>query len=239
MDGRPRGSLSERVTERLRRAILDGELELGDALSEDKLASILGVSRSPVRDAFTALQQQGLIDIRPQRGSFVFYPTNEDTQNLCEFRRTVELEALRLAMTRRRDETIAAMKAAAENMRVAIAAGNALASAAADTEFHGIIIENCGNPYLISAYRLVSGKVAALRSHRSTYPTRDIANAEHLSIIALIEDGQLDAALEALGTHIIKMAERYRLEPENARQDKKSARASRNNSLDHIGPLPD
>src|SRR6516225_7113406 len=82
-----RGSLTERVTERLRQAILDGEVELGDVLSEDKLATILGVSRSPVREAFAILEQQGLIDVRPQRGSFVFLPSPEDTQNLCEFRK--------------------------------------------------------------------------------------------------------------------------------------------------------
>jgi DNA-binding GntR family transcriptional regulator len=73
VDLRARGSLTARVTDRLRRAILDGELELGDALSEDKLATTLGVSRSPVREAFTALESQGL-SIRPQRGSYVFLP---------------------------------------------------------------------------------------------------------------------------------------------------------------------
>ncbi|MGK6314275.1 GntR family transcriptional regulator [Neorhizobium sp. DT-125] len=232
--------MTARVTERLRRAILDGELELGDALSEDKLATILGVSRSPVREAFTALEQQGLIDIRPQRGSFVFLPTNEDTNNLCEFRRMIELESMRLAMQRKRGETLAAMKAAAQDMQAAIESGDNLRSAGADTEFHAVAIENSGNPYLINAYRLVSGKVAALRSHRSTLPTREQASAEHFAIIAKLETGDLDGALDALGTHILKMAERYSLEPAPTRVGAtRSGRASRNASLDHIGPLPD
>ncbi|MGH6860585.1 MAG: GntR family transcriptional regulator, partial [Phyllobacterium sp.] len=196
MDPRPHSSLGVRVTERLRRAILDGEIELGDALSEDKLATILGVSRSPVREAFATLEQQGLIDVRPQRGSFVFLPTREDTQNLCEFRKTIEIEALRLAMQRRRDETLAAMRAAAEDMNAACETGDHLRSARADDHFHDASLEHCGNPYLVNAYRLVSSKVAALRSHRSNLPTRKQASAEHLISVAMLEAGQMAEALE-------------------------------------------
>lgn len=239
MESRPRASLTARVTERLRQAILDGELELGDALSEDKLATILGVSRSPVREAFTALEQQGLIDIRPQRGSFVFLPTKEDTENLCEFRRMIEVEAMRLAVQRKGRETLDALKAAARGMQEAIVSGNSLRSASADTEFHNIAIENSGNPYLINAYRLVSGKVAALRSHRSTLPTREQASAEHFAIIAKLEGNDLDDALDALGTHILKMAERYSLEPASSRSAAARGTRTARNTLDHIGLLPD
>jgi DNA-binding GntR family transcriptional regulator len=237
MDPRPHSSLGVRVTERLRRAIIDGEIELGDALSEDKLATTLGVSRSPVKEAFATLEQQGLIDVRPQRGSFVFLPTREDTQNLCEFRKTIEIEALRLAMQRRRAETLAAMRAAAEDMSAACEAGDNLRSARADDHFHDAALEHCGNPYLINAYRLVSSKVAALRSHRSTLPTRKQASAEHLAIVAMLEAGQMAEALEVLSTHILMMAERYGLETEPARAT--GGRAARSPTLDHIGPLLD
>lgn len=237
MDSRPRSSLGARVTERLRRAIIDGELELGDALSEDKLATTLGVSRSPVKEAIATLEQQGLIDVRPQRGSFVFLPTREDTQNLCEFRKTVELEALRLAMTRKREETLSAMRAAAEDMLVAFEAGDNLGSARADDRFHDASLDNCGNPYLVNAYRLVSSKVAALRSHRSTLPSRDKASAEHLAIVKLLEADRIAEALDYLGTHILMMAERYGLEEGPARVT--GGRAARSAKLDHIGPLLD
>jgi DNA-binding GntR family transcriptional regulator len=229
--------LTARVTERLRRAILDGELELGDALSEDKLATTLGVSRSPVREAFAALEQQGLIDVRPQRGSFVFLPTKEDTENLCEFRRMIEVEAMRLAMQRKRDDTLAAMRTAASEMHAAILSGDNLRSAGADTDFHNAAIENSGNPYLINAYRLVSGKVAALRAHRSTLPVRKTASAEHFAIIEKLAAGDVPGALDALSTHILKMAERYSIEPASVRTA--VGRAARSPSLDHIGFLPD
>lgn len=238
MDSRARGSLTARVTERLRRAILNGEVELGEALSEDKLATILGVSRSPVRDAFTALEQQGLIDIKPQRGSFVFFPSDEDTRNLCEFRKMIELEAMQLAVQRRREETIAALTTAAEAMQKAIVYGDNMGSASADTDFHGVAIDNSGNPYLINAYRLVSGKVAALRSHRSNLETRELASSEHFEIIEKLKAHDMSGALAALGAHILKMAERYSLDPAVAAAGR-NARTTRGGSLDHIGPLPD
>lgn len=237
MEVKSRGSLTHRVTERLRRAILDGELELGEALSEDKLATALNVSRSPVRHAFTALEQQGLIDIEPQRGSFVFLPSREDTANLCEFRRMIEIEALRLSMQRRRSATLRALKAAAKAMDEAFASSDHLRSARADDAFHDAAISNSGNPYLINAYRLVSGKVAALRSHRSTLPTRQQANAEHHRIIALLEAGHEVDALSELSDHILRMAERYSLDTGPARAH--GGRGPRGATLNHIGPLAD
>lgn len=237
MDARPRSSLGARVTERLRRAIIDGELELGDALSEDKLATTLGVSRSPVKEAFATLEQQGLIDVRPQRGSFVFLPTREDTENLCEFRKTIEIEAVRLAMSRRRDETLKAMRAAAEDMMAACEAGDNHRSARADDHFHDASLENCGNPYLFNAYQLVSSKVAALRSHRSTLPTRKNASAEHIAIVELLESNRITEGLDMLGTHVLMMAVRYGIEEEPLRLP--GGRAARSAKLDHIGLLPD
>ncbi|MCX8998178.1 GntR family transcriptional regulator [Rhizobiaceae bacterium BDR2-2] len=234
----PRGSLTARVTERLRSAILDGELELGDALSEDKLAKTLGVSRSPVREALAALEQQGLIDVRPQRGSFVFLPSQEDTKNLCEFRRAIELEALRLAMQRQPENTVAALREAAEDMQVATGEGDGLRSARADDRFHDTALANSGNPYLVNAYRLVSGKVAALRAHRSALPTRKQANAEHFAIVAMLEGGDVDGALRELSVHIIKMAERYALNLDTP-QSRLNRRSARSASIEHLGPLVD
>ena len=235
MNPKSRGSLTERVTERLRQAILDGEVELGDVLSEDKLATILGVSRSPVREAFAILEQQGLIDVRPQRGSFVFLPTPEDTQNLCEFRRMVETEALRQSMRRARDETLASMKKAANLMHEAAIINDGLGTARADDSFHATLIQNCGNPYLINAYTLVSGKVAALRSHRSNIPTRNQANAEHFAIIEKLEQGDIDAAIDLLTSHILMMRERYKMDVSAPRSP--GGRAARSLALDRIGPL--
>lgn len=207
------GSLTTQVTERLRNAILDAEFKLGEALSEDKLATALKVSRTPVREALTALQLQGLIDIQPQRGSFVFMPSVADLAELCEFRRIIEVQALQLCFVHGREAMLAQMKSASSAMAAARAAKDPLASARADSAFHDSLLANCQNHYLIEAYRLASGKVAALRAHSSTLNVRSAANAEHEQIIKAVARNDLAAAETILTDHILKMRQRY--EPES------------------------
>jgi DNA-binding GntR family transcriptional regulator len=199
--------LSVQVTERIRRAIQEGEIRLGEALSELKLAAALGVSRTPVREALNVLQVQGLIEIRPQSGSFVFMPSEEDVGELCLFRRVIEVTAIRLSYARRRDETLRQMREAVDAMDRALHAGDRLAMARADTAFHQRIAENSGNVYLINAYALISGRIAALRTHNlaTIDALRNKAMTEHRGIIAAFAKGDLDRAEAILDEHISRM----------------------------------
>src|SRR5260370_18317150 len=117
---RPR-SLAATVAERLRQAIIDAELPLGSELSEVRLAAKLGVSRTPVRESLSLLQLQGLVNIVPQKGSYVFFPTEQDIIDLCEYRIVIEIRAISFALARRREATLtmldAAMAAMAEACR--------------------------------------------------------------------------------------------------------------------------
>ncbi len=201
------GSLTVRVTERIRQAIQDGEYPLGEALSELKLAAAMGVSRTPVREALNALQLQGLIDIRPQSGSFVFMPSEGNVGELAEFRRVMEVTALRFCFARRREETLREMRAASDAMERARDAGDRLAIARADTAFHQCIAENSANEYLIEAYKLVSGRVAALRTHNlaSLDSLHNKSISEHRAIIAAFAKADLERAEAILDEHISRM----------------------------------
>lgn len=203
----PAGSLSMQVADRIRAAIQEGEYHLGEALSELKLAAALGVSRTPVREALSLLQLQGLIEIRPQSGSFVFMPSEQDVDELCIFRRVVELAALRLSFARRRDDMLADMRKAIAMMEHAQAAGDRVEMARADTAFHQSIAENCGNAYLLGSYALFSGRIAALRTHNVTTinSLRNKAMTEHRTIVAALAKGDLDRALAILDEHVSRM----------------------------------
>ena len=78
-------TLTEQAADAIRARIVEGQFEFGEALSEITLATELGVSKTPVREAFLQLKNEGLVDILPQRGTFVFRMTIE------ELRRTVGL----------------------------------------------------------------------------------------------------------------------------------------------------
>ena len=113
-------SLTEMVVARLEQAIVDGEFALGEAISEETLAKTFGVSRTPVRDALTALQRSGLVVVLPKRGSFVFRPSAADTAALCDYRYLLECEGLRLSRLAGPAEAKAAMDRAITAMEATL-----------------------------------------------------------------------------------------------------------------------
>lgn len=211
---REAGSLTTQVTELIRDAIIDGRFPLGEALSELKLAAAFKVSRTPVREALNALQLQGLIEIRPQSGSYVFMPSEEGVGELAEFRRVLEVTALRFCFARRREEALRQMRTTLEAMERAQDADDRLGVARADTAFHQAIAENSANQYLVGAYRLISGRVAALRTHNllAAEKVRDHVLSEHRAVIAAFAKGDLDRAENILAEHVLQMRIRYRIQ---------------------------
>jgi glucose 1-dehydrogenase len=81
---------------------------LGELLSENTLAAMLGASRAPVRDAFVRLQMKGMVDVQPQRGTLVFQYDATELRKMCELRTVLETGALRIAMQHNRAEMIRA-----------------------------------------------------------------------------------------------------------------------------------
>jgi DNA-binding GntR family transcriptional regulator len=204
-------ALATLVIERIREAIMFGELSLGEAVSEDRLAIMLGVSRTPVREALTSLQLQGLIVIQPQRGSFVFQPTEEDVTQLCEVRSLLELGALRLAQARQHAATLRQLQAAEADMETAEAAGDDRAAARADAAFHEALFANCGNRFLVQSYALVSGPIGAIRYFaRKAQGARKSPAREHRAIIKAFAKSDLAAATSVLSAHIADMRTRFR-----------------------------
>jgi DNA-binding GntR family transcriptional regulator len=179
-------SLTEMVMARLEQAIVDGEFGLGEAISEETLAKTFGVSRTPVRDALTALQRAGLVVVLPKRGSFVFKPSAADTAALCAYRFLLECEGIRLSHVAAPEETRLAMHVAICAMETSLTE-DAVAYGRADTQFHQAFLDHCGNPYLAEAYRLASGKVAAPTSppmsrHAAPIPSTSTGVWRHFSM---------------------------------------------------------
>ena len=141
-------SLASLVAQRLREAIIDGEFALGAMIPEESLAASFGVSRTPVREALNQLQLAGLVVIRPQRGSYVFEPSEADIAAICEFRCLLEPRAAELAYQNERDATAAALQAAideAAEHRPGTPPFND-----ADKRFHQILAEAAGNELLLA-----------------------------------------------------------------------------------------
>ena len=207
---RPR-SLTATVADRLRQAIIDSELPLGSELSEVGLAAKLGVSRTPVREALSLLQLQGMVNIIPQKGSYVFFPTEQDIIDVCEYRIVIELRAVSFSIARQREATLAALGQALTLMEQARAHSDPVAYSRADTAFHEAFIRNCRNRYLEEGYALAAGPIATLRTHLSVplAGVQDRSFVEHRQIAEAFASGDIVGIESILVRHILGTRESY------------------------------
>lgn len=198
---RPR-SLAAIVADQIRDLIITGRLELGEALSENTLSAQLAVSRTPVRDAFLRLQAERLVEVRPQRGTFVFQYDATELREICELRELLETGALRTALKRDRDRLIADLRA-----QIGAAEADAPADAQAyqpfDTAFHETLVRNTGNTELMDAYRRISGRIRAIR-YRLTRSLAQVAVSQrhHCEIVDALLAGDDTLAETLLGRHV-------------------------------------
>lgn len=206
----PKSLIEETIT-RIREAILTGELPLGSKLSEQRLADMLGVSRSPVAQALAVLKTEGLVEVYPKRGSFVYMPDARTVSELCEYRTILETAALRLSLERQRPQLLASMRIAFEAMEGALQTADLQAYSRHDMAFHLAFLSHCENRQLEAAYSRTISTVISVRTHvfltGSPHPTRSMD--EHRQILAACEAGDPQAACRLLETHIHHLDEDF------------------------------
>jgi DNA-binding GntR family transcriptional regulator len=215
---RPR-SLSEIVLDQIRELIVTGRLALGEQLSEGALAEQLGVSRTPVREAFLRLETENMVEVRPQRGTFVFYYDVEQLRDICELRGVLETGALRIALARNRARLIERLE---EATRSAEATGlkDPAKYQIFDTAFHEALVDACANSELIEVYTRISGRVRSIR-YRLTRSREQIAGSQrdHCEIVKALKRGRDAEAVKMLGKHVYKGYEIFLVEMKEAQKD--------------------
>ncbi|MGN6584998.1 MAG: GntR family transcriptional regulator, partial [Rhizobiaceae bacterium] len=140
----------------LRNAIIEGRLKLGEQLSVIRLSKMLGISKTPVREALMQLKREGLVQIDPQRGTSIFRIEDREIDQIAGFRRLLETEAARLLFAGDRKLVLRRMTQLLEAMERAIGREAFQTYRRLDADFHMALIEGAGNPYLISAYGLIA-----------------------------------------------------------------------------------
>jgi DNA-binding GntR family transcriptional regulator len=200
----PDTSLTQQAYERIRDAIVYGPIDLGEPLSENALARALGMSKAPIRAAMHELRVKGLVQVIPHSGTYVFSPTREEIEELCDFRALLEVQALRSAMALDAAALIAGLDDVVGRMQQADAAMRD-AGRRLDSAFHQLFITHCGNRYLAGAYATIGHQVEALR-HRFMDTTifRQKAFAEHVEMLELLRTGKVTRAVTVLEEHIAR-----------------------------------
>jgi len=171
--------LYEQIVQQIEASILNGELGEGSQLpAERDLAKQFGVSRTAVREAIKALQEKGLVDAFPGRGTFVTNGNSNSMRRsldriiksgepdglayLAEVREILEPEIAALAAVRATDQDLAAMREALDVMESARQDSDAFIEA--DLDFHLALAEAAANPIVLS---LIDSIVGLLREQRS------------------------------------------------------------------------
>lgn len=200
----------ESAVKRLRDAIVSGDFELGQPLSERQLAERLEISKTPVREALAQLRREGLVRILPQRGASVFTLSQQEVVEICELRQALEATALKAAMERDPRRFAEALAAIVQRMAKARARRDLKAYLNEDTAFHLSFFAHCGNRLMAQNYDLFVGKIAALRTHLAHKPQHtELSFREHEIMHDAVARGDSAAALAVLDVHIARTKETY------------------------------
>jgi DNA-binding GntR family transcriptional regulator len=151
--------LREGVYEALLELIVTRALQPGQHLVESELATRLGISRQPVREALQRLSTEGWIDLRPAHGAFVHTPTEEEADQLLAVRSLLEAESARLAAANMTPQAVAGLREICERGVSALAVDDVDAVVAANAELHSAIVELSGNKVLAELAAQVDRRV--------------------------------------------------------------------------------
>lgn len=149
-DGTPveRTRLSDIALERIRDAIVTGELAPGSKIKDSELAQYLGLSRTPVREALARLVDTGLIEAKPGAYTRITSLERGDVEATLAVMEALDQLAVISAVPNLTGEMIGAMRSANKDFARAVAQDETIAALAADDRLHGVLIEAAANPLL-------------------------------------------------------------------------------------------
>lgn len=195
-------SLTDLVTNQIRDLIITNKIALGAQFSEGELSEQLGVSRTPIREAFQRLEMERLVEIKPQRGTYVFQYNVTLLREVCELREILETGALRFAVARNPGALELALSERLEQAEAALSLGPA-GYQAYDSAFHEALVRASENREIIEAYLMIAGRVRAIRYRLTRTTERTVsAQRDHREITELIQSGDYSEAERRLGQHV-------------------------------------
>lgn len=183
--------LRDRVTDELRRMIVEGAYQPGTRLVELELAEHFGVSRVPVREALRRLESEGFVTVLPRRGALVRAMERADLEELFEVREALEVQAIRLATARATPEDLGALEHTILDAERALGRKGRRHLDDANQAFHDVIVEMAHNSLLSSLLEPLQGRLHwMLRQHENP----EAYLHEHRGIYEAIAAGQVEEA---------------------------------------------
>lgn len=195
--------LRDVVFHTLREAILKGELKPGERLMELQLASKLGVSRTPIREAIRMLEQEGLAVTVPRKGAEVAKMTEKDMEDVLEIREVLDELAATIACEQMTQEQLDALRGTMREFEEFTKTGNVKKIAEADVKFHDIIYQATGNPKLVNLLNNLREQMYRYRieylKDEKNYP---VLIREHCQIVEGLIEKDKEKVTAAMHHHV-------------------------------------
>jgi DNA-binding GntR family transcriptional regulator len=190
---------ADTVAEWLRTEILYGGLKAGTRLQQEEIAARLGVSSTPVREAFGTLEAEGLLEREPHRGVVVARRDADDVDELIEVRALIEVLAIRRAAKQRSEADFGDMERALAEANAAIRSGDVQGFRVASHKFHIGLVRASGSAPLGDLLGVITSRSILnapldpkrmLRGHKT-----------HAQILAAMKMGDAERAVELISRH--------------------------------------
>jgi DNA-binding GntR family transcriptional regulator len=204
-------SLYEEIADIICDRIVEGDLPAGSFIEEAALADELEVSRTPVREALKALAMEGLVEIFPNRGSYVAKITAEDARELIELLAQLEGFAGALACERGSDEMLRSLARTHEDMILAYRKGDKPTYFKLNQRIHDDIVAASGNKHLIEVHRRCTRRLRRVRYLSNLQKAAwDRSVADHEAMLKALTARDVEATRRIMTLHAVDIWETVR-----------------------------
>jgi DNA-binding GntR family transcriptional regulator len=213
----PAGSMVERVYESLQTAIVEARLGAGTPLSQNKLAAHLGVSRTPVREAFLRLEHDGLVQRNADLGFVVATITPDEVNEACDLLKLLDTFAYVHAARAMAPDQLDALLTLARSMVDSAEVADAATWKETDRRYHATVMAAAGNRYVADYLERTRGRVQRFWLQRPHFDGRlRICSQDHLALAQAMLEGDEDALTDLVDAHIERLREGVLLRLESA-----------------------
>jgi DNA-binding GntR family transcriptional regulator len=193
----------QRAYEMLRAGIMSRRFGDGEFLVPEDIGRELGISRTPVREALALLQAEGLVELRPRKGAFVRPITAQDITEVFDARLLLEMHACD-RLGERIETVVPKLREILEDQAVLIAQGQVEEFIARDRDFHVALVAASQNSQLVRFYENLRDQQLRMGVRAVSHSPERLRQilAEHESIIAALESGDVEGARKQLRLHL-------------------------------------
>ena len=182
------------------RRIENGELAEGDAVNEADLADMIGVSRTPVREALRQLEAEGLVKVYPYKGCFVTKLTRQDIIDIMDLRTLLEVWCLKKAFKHITEEDLDFCEKA---INEAIREHSVEMYIKSDRIFHNMFIDKSGNKRVKFMLETLNAPLQYIRANSlGNFKNWESTTNEHLNLVSYIRCGNQQKSVSLLVSHL-------------------------------------